>query len=74
MRTKSGLAGDSLVRFDYGFIFSEGSDLVEPFNKALAAVKDDGTLAELNERYFGPSFSISSEDIAPPVYEELPRQ
>ena len=68
------IAGDPLVQVDYGFIFSEGSDLVEPFNKALAAIKDDGTLAELNEQYFSASFSISPEDIAPPVYEDLSAQ
>ena len=63
------IVGDSLARFDYGFIFSEGSDLVMPFNEALAAMDDDGALAEMNDRYFGPSFSITPEDIAPPVYD-----
>ena len=67
-----GIVGDPLAQLDYGFIFSEGSDLVTPFNEALAAVEDDGILAEMNDRYFGPSFSVTPEDIAPPVYDSPP--
>ena len=66
------IAGEPVVQLDYGFIFAEGSDLVAPFNEALAAIKADGTLAELNDRYFGPSFSITPDDIAPPVYNDPP--
>lgn len=66
------IAGEPVAQLDYGFIFAEGSDLVAPFNEALAAMKADGTLAELNDRYFGPSFSITPADIAPPVYNDPP--
>ena len=66
------IVGDPVAQLDYGFIFAEGSDLVAPFNEALAAMKADGTLADLNDRYFGPSFSITPDDIAPPVYNNPP--
>ena len=66
------IAGEPVAQLDYGFIFAEGSDLVAPFNEALAAMKADGTLAELNDRYFGPSFSVTPADIAPPVYNDPP--
>ncbi|HHC09244.1 MAG TPA: amino acid ABC transporter substrate-binding protein [Actinobacteria bacterium] len=35
-----------------GFIFPKGSDLVEPVNKVLAEMKADGTLDELNRKWF----------------------
>ena len=35
-----------------GFIFPLGSDLVEPFNAALASMEEDGTLLELNLMWF----------------------
>ena len=63
------IVGDPLEKLDYGFIFSEGSDLVAPFNEMLEAMGDDGSLDEISDRYFGPSFSITPEDIAPPVYD-----
>ncbi len=53
----------SLVGQELGFIFPKGSDLVEPFNAAIQSMKDDGTLAKLNEKWFGPGFSITYEDI-----------
>ena len=34
-----------------GFVFPPGSDLVEPVNAALQAMKDDGTLASLNKKW-----------------------
>lgn len=66
------ILGEAVAQLDYGFIFSEGSDLVAPFNEALAAMKADGTFAEIHDRYFGPSFSITPDDIAPPVYTDPP--
>jgi polar amino acid transport system substrate-binding protein len=44
--------GDALTTEDYGFIFRIGSDLVEPFNAALKAMRDDGTLGNLTTRWF----------------------
>jgi ABC-type amino acid transport substrate-binding protein len=37
----------------YGVVFPEGSDLVEPVNKALEEIKEDGTYAKLYEKWFG---------------------
>lgn len=54
-----------------GFIFPLGSDLVEPFNAAIADMKADGSLEALLEEYFGAgNFAITYDDIADPVYEE----
>lgn len=55
--------GLSISSDELGFAFTKGSDLVAPVNQALEAMKADGTLAKLNEKFFGPGFSISEEDI-----------
>ena len=55
--------GPSISSDELGFAFTKGSDLVGPVNQALEAMKADGTLAKLNEKFFGPGFSISEEDI-----------
>lgn len=52
------LASDAL-----GFIFPKGSDLVAPFNAALAAMEADGTMAELAEKFFSPAFTITYDDL-----------
>lgn len=57
------LIGPSISGDQLGFVFPKGSDLVEPFNKALEAMKADGTLEALNAKYFGPGFQIGDEDI-----------
>jgi len=36
----------------YGFVFKLGSDLVGPFNAAIAALKTDGTLDKLTNKWF----------------------
>ena len=46
------LIGEPLGTEDFGFIFPKGSDLVEPFNAAIAAMKEDGTIEELNTKWF----------------------
>ena len=57
------LIGPSISSDELGFIFPKGSVLVGPVNQALEAMKADGTLAALNEQYFGPSFALTEEDI-----------
>jgi polar amino acid transport system substrate-binding protein len=47
------LVGPSLSSDALGFIFPKGSDLVEPFNEAIAAMLADGTMDELNAAWFG---------------------
>lgn len=37
----------------YGIAFTSGSQWVEPANKALAAMKEDGTYAEIYKKWFG---------------------
>ncbi|MDP6697981.1 MAG: BMP family ABC transporter substrate-binding protein [Acidimicrobiales bacterium] len=51
-----------------GFAFTEGSDLVAPFNAAIQSMKDDGTLAALNTKYFGTAFTITYDDIGDGAY------
>ncbi len=46
------LIGDPLGTEDFGFIFPRGSELVGPFNAAIAAMQADGTIAELDQRWF----------------------
>ncbi len=36
---------------EWGIVFPEGSELVEPVNRALEEMKDDGTLTELQEKW-----------------------
>jgi polar amino acid transport system substrate-binding protein len=55
--------GPAISSDELGFAFPLGSDLVKPVDKALQAMKDDGTLAKLQEKYFGPAFSITSADV-----------
>jgi len=63
------LAGGSLSSDQLGFIFPQGSDLVDPFNQAIAAMKDDGKLAEISTQFFGDSFTITYDDIADVNYD-----
>jgi polar amino acid transport system substrate-binding protein len=46
------LIGAPLKAEDFGFIFPKGSDLVAPINAGIAALKADGTLDALNQKWF----------------------
>ena len=46
------IVGEALGTEDFGFIFPRGSDLVEPINAAIAAMRADGTLDALNTKWF----------------------
>ena len=46
------IVGEPLSSEDFGFIFPPGSDLVEPVNAALAAMRADGYLDYLNNKWF----------------------
>jgi polar amino acid transport system substrate-binding protein len=46
------IVGEPLAASDFGFIFPKGSDLVAPVNAALAAMRADGTLDALNQKWF----------------------
>lgn len=57
------LVGESLSSDQLGFIFPRGSDLVGPFNAALAELEANGTLATLAEKYFTDAFTVTYEDL-----------
>jgi polar amino acid transport system substrate-binding protein len=57
------LIGPSISSDELGFIYPKGSALVDPVNQALQAMIDDGTLAALNQKFFGPDFKITYDDI-----------
>ena len=44
--------GEALGTEEFGFIFTPGSDLVEPINAAIRSMKDDGTIDALNQKWF----------------------
>jgi len=46
------LVGEPMGSEDFGFIFPKGSELVSPFNAAIAAMRADGTLDALNQKWF----------------------
>ncbi len=60
---KVALIGPSISGDQLGFIFPKSSALVDPVNKVLKAMLDDGTLDKFNVRYFGPNFKSMSTDI-----------
>ena len=49
------LLSDDLIKQQLGFIYPQGSELVEPFNMALAAMREDGTLDAINAKWLGDS-------------------
>ena len=46
------LVGDELQAEDFGFIFPKGSDLVAPINAGIAALKAEGTLDKITQKWF----------------------
>jgi polar amino acid transport system substrate-binding protein len=64
------LVGDSLASDQLGFIFAKGSELVEPFNMALAELEANGTMDELAAKYFSDQFTVTYDDIGPGAYDE----
>ncbi len=46
------IVGEPVKSEELGFIFPEGSDLVEPFNAVIEQMQADGTLDELYEKWF----------------------
>lgn len=57
------LVGESLSSDELGFIFPKDSDLVEPFNAAIAEMQANGTLDTLAEKYFTDQFTLTYDDI-----------
>jgi polar amino acid transport system substrate-binding protein len=46
------IIGEPLASEDFGYIFPKGSDLVVPFNAAIASMRADGTMDALNQKWF----------------------
>lgn len=57
------LVGEPLSSDQLGFIFPKGSDLVAPFNAALAELRANGKLDELADKYFSDKFTITYDDL-----------
>ena len=55
--------GPSISSDELGFLYPMGSDLVDPVNQAIAAMDEDGTLYDINVKYFGPDFDVTYDDI-----------
>ena len=43
---------------EFGMLFEKGSDLVPCVNDALAALEEDGTLADLEQRWLSDAVSV----------------
>jgi polar amino acid transport system substrate-binding protein len=46
------MIGEPLQAEEFGFIFPKGSDLVQPINAGIAALKADGTFGGLTKKWF----------------------
>jgi len=57
------LIGDSISSDELGFVYPLGSDLKAPVDQAIQAMIDDGTMAKLQTKFFGPDFKITYDDI-----------
>lgn len=47
--------GEQMMAHEYGIAFPKGSELVEPVNQALAAMREDGRYDEIYAKWFGES-------------------
>jgi polar amino acid transport system substrate-binding protein len=46
------IAGERFTSEELGFVFQPGSDLIDPVNAAISALKADGTWDELFTKWF----------------------
>ncbi len=60
------LVGESMSSDQLGFIYPQGSELVDPVNEALRTLAHNGFLEEINLQYFGSDFSVTYDDLFPP--------
>jgi polar amino acid transport system substrate-binding protein len=61
------IVGDAIKSEEFGFIFQQGSDLVAPFNAAIASMKEDGFTSYLDNKWFFLT-DANAED----TYDRLP--
>jgi len=64
------LVGPSISSDQLGFVFPTGSELVEPFNKAIQSMINDGFMNKVNLKFFGPDFKVTYDDIKEVTYSE----
>ncbi len=57
------LLDGSLASDELGFVFPKGSELVAPFNAALASMEEDGTLDALADKFFSDAFTVTYDDL-----------
>jgi polar amino acid transport system substrate-binding protein len=57
------LVGPSLSGDKLGFVFPNGSTLRDAVNQALRAMVASGFMEKVNLKYFGPSFTITYDDL-----------
>lgn len=57
------LIGPTISGDELGFIYPKGSALTTVVDQALLSMVVDGTLAALNQKYFGPDFKITYDDV-----------
>jgi basic membrane protein A and related proteins len=65
------LVGPSISSDQLGFIFPKGSDLVKPWNAVLAQMRADGTLEQINTKWFtksGEEIEQAAGGIGPGAY------
>jgi polar amino acid transport system substrate-binding protein len=61
--------GNSLSSDQFGVVFPQASDLVDPVNKALQDMRAAGVLDTLIARYFGPDFRVTYNDVGLGAYQ-----
>ncbi len=61
------IVGDAIKSEEFGFIFQQGSDLVAPFNAAIASMKEDGFTSFLDNKWF-----FLTDPNAADAYDSLP--
>ncbi len=64
------LVGRPFRTLQFGLIFPQGSDIVDPVNQALDTMRTDGTLDRLTIKFFSPAFTITYDDVGPGAYGE----
>ena len=57
------LVGPTISGDELGFIYPKGSALKASVDLALQDMMDDGSLEKLNQKYFGPDFKLTYDDI-----------
>jgi len=64
------LLAEELTSEELGFIFPKGSELLEPFNLAIAEMRTSGVLDLLYDAYFTDSFVITQDQVCGGAYKE----